>query len=154
MPFNQFKYDKDFDNAVKEIFNDESKILQSNDSSKLEPKQLDSAIGNYLKSYQMIIPSGTQDSVVFFEQIRLILEQTLEDNLEELGALKYSESVVLELVFRREVYIEEKYTDPPARFYTKNEAIFIPEDINLGNQFSQLNERIENFIQEGFRSAT
>ena len=45
--------------------------------------------------------------------------------------------------------MKKKYTDPPARFYTKNEAIFIPEDINFGNQFSELNERIENFIQEG-----
>ena len=45
LPFNQCRYDKDFDNAVTEFFNDKSKL---NDPSKLELKQVDSAIGNYL----------------------------------------------------------------------------------------------------------
>ena len=75
----------------------------------------------------MIIPSGTQDSVVFFEQIRPILEQTLEDNLEELGPLKYS--VVLELVFMREVYNEEKYTDPPG--VTLRMKLFLFQKISI-----------------------
>ena len=144
LPFNQFKYDKDFDNTVSEFLND--KTNKSKDVSKLQ--QLDSAIGNYLKSYQMIIPSGTQkDSVVFFEEIRHTLEQTLEDNLKELRSLKYS--VGLEVIFKREVNATYEYTDPPIRFYTKQEAIFTAEDIDLSKQFSEINARIESFIQKG-----
>ena len=73
LPFNQFQYDKDFDDDVSEFFNDKSK----DDAVVSRLQQLNSAIGNYFKSYQMIIPSGTQeDSVVFFLEIRPPLEQT------------------------------------------------------------------------------
>ena len=56
LPFNQFKYDKDFKSSLNEFFLD-----KQNDAgaSKLttELEELKTSIGNYLRSYQMIIPS-------------------------------------------------------------------------------------------------
>ena len=43
----------------------------------------------------------------------------------------------------------DSFTDPPVRFYTKNEAVFNRDEINLDKQFLELGERIENFIQDG-----
>ena len=70
-------------------------------------------------------------------------EKTLESNLDSLESLKYS--IGLELVFKK----ESTFTDPPVRFYTKNEAVFNQDEINLDKQFLELGERIENFIQDG-----
>ena len=60
LPFNQFKYDKDFRSSLNEFFLDE----RNDDPSKLtmELEELKTPIGNYLRSYQMIIPSRIKRS--------------------------------------------------------------------------------------------
>ena len=103
-----------------------------------------SPIGNYLRSYQMIIPSRIKDPILLFKEVKSTFEKTLESNLDSLGSLKYS--IGLELVFKKE---PDSFTDPPVRFYTKNEAVFNQDEINLDKQFLELGERIENFIQDG-----
>ena len=141
LPFNQFKYDKDFKNSLNEFFLD-----SSDDRSKLttELEELKTPIGNYLRSYQMIIPSTKKDPILLFKEVKSTFEKTLESNLDSLGSLKYS--IGLELVFKKE---PDSFTDPPVRFYTKNEAVFNRDEINLDKQFLELGERIENFIQDG-----
>ena len=144
LPFNQFKYDKDFENNRNEFFLDESSF---NDPPKLSLEELKTPIGNYLKSYQMIIPSGIKDPILLFEEVKSTFEKTLESNLDSLESLKYS--IGLELVFKKDSYGPDTFTDPPVRFYTKNEAVFNQDEINLDKQFLELGERIENFIQGG-----
>ena len=141
LPFNQFKYDKDFKSSLDEFFLDKQA-----GASKLttELEELKTPIGNYLRSYQMIIPSRIKDPILLFEEVKSTFEKTLESNLDSLGSLKYS--IGLELVFKKE---PDSFTDPPVRFYTKNEAVFNQDEINLDKQFSELGERIENFIQDG-----
>ena len=141
LPFNQFKYDKDFKSSLNEFFLD-----SSDDPSKLtaELEELKTPIGNYLRSYQMIIPSRIKDPILLFKEVKSTFEKTLESNLDSLGSLKYS--IGLELVFKKK---PDSFTDPPVRFYTKNEAVFNQDEINLDKQFLELGERIENFIQDG-----
>ena len=141
LPFNQFKYDKDFKSSLDDFFLNESSVEQP---KTLELEQLKSPIGNYLRSYQMIIPSRIKDPILLFKEVKFTLEKTLESNLDSLGSLKYS--IGLEVVFKKE---PDTFTDPPVRFYTKNEAVFNRDEINLDKQFLQLGERIENFIQDG-----
>ena len=141
LPFNQFKYDKDFKSSLDDFFLNESSVEQP---KTLELEQLKSPIGNYLRSYQMIIPSRIKDPILLFKEVKSTFEKTLESNLDSLGSLKYS--IGLELVFKKE---PDSFTDPPVRFYTKNEAVFNRDEINLDKQFLQLGERIENFIQDG-----
>ena len=141
LPFNQFKYDKDFKSSLNEFFLD-----SSDDPSKLtaELEELKTPIGNYLRSYQMIIPSRIKDPILLFKEVKSTFEKTLESNLDSLESLKYS--IGIELVFKKE---PDSFTDPPVRFYTKNEAVFNQDEINLDKQFLELGERIENFIQDG-----
>ena len=145
LPFNQFKYDKDFENSLNEFFLDESSL---NDPSKLSLEELKTPIGNYLKSYQMIIPSGIKDPILLFEEVKSTFKKkTLESNLDSLESLKYS--IGFELVFKKDSYNgPDTFTDPPVRLYTKNEAVFNQDEINLDKQFLELGERIENFIQD------
>ena len=143
LPFNQFKYDKDFKSSLNEFFLDErNDDPYSGASTELE--ELKTPIGNYLRSYQMIIPSRIKDPILLFKEVKSTFEKTLESNLDSLGSLKYS--IGLELVFKKE---PDSFTDPPVRFYTKNEAVFNRDEINLDKQFLELGERIENFIQDG-----
>ena len=141
LPFNQFKYDKYFKSSLNEFSLD-----SSDDRSKLttELEELKTPIGNYLRSYQMIIPSRIKDPILLFKEVKFTFEKTLESNSDSLGSLKYS--IGLELVFKKE---PDSFTDPPVRFYTKNEAVFNRDEINLDKQFLELGERIENFIQDG-----
>ena len=141
LPFNQFKYDKDFKSSLDDFFLNESSVEQP---KTLELEQLKSPIGNYLRSYQMIIPSRIKDPILLFKEVKSTFEKTLESNLDFLGSLKYS--IGLEVVFKKE---PDTFTDPPVRFYTKNEAVFNRDEINLDKQFLELGERIENFIQDG-----
>ena len=72
LPFNQFKYDKDFENSLNEFFLDESSF---NDPSKLSLEELKTPIGNYLKSYQMIIPSRIKDPILLFKEVKSTFEK-------------------------------------------------------------------------------
>ena len=139
LPFDQFKYDKDFKNSLNEFFLD-----SSDDRSKLttELEELKTPIGNYLRSYQMIIPSRIKDPILLFKEVKSTFEKTLESNLDSLGSLKYS--IGLELAFKKE---PDSFTDPPVSFYTKNEAVFNRDEINLDKQFLQLGERIKTLFQ-------
>ena len=130
LPFNEFKYDKDFKSSLNEFFLD-----SSDDPSKLtaELEELKTPIGNYLRSYQMIIPSRIKDPILLFKEVKSTFEKTLESNLDSLGSLKYS--IGLELVFKKE---PDSFTDPLVRFYTKNEAAFNRDEINLDKQFVEL----------------
>ena len=62
LPFNQFKYDKDFKSSLNEFFLD-----KQDGASKLtmELEELKTPIGNYLRSYQMIIPSRIKDPIFY-----------------------------------------------------------------------------------------
>ena len=92
----------------------------------------------------MIIPFRMKYPILLFKEVKSTFEKTLESNLDSLGSLKYS--IGLELVFKKE---PDSFIDPPVRFYTKNEAAFNRDEINLDKQFVELGERIENFIQDG-----
>ena len=72
LPFNQFKYDKDFENSLNEFFLDENSF---NDPSKLSLEELKTPIGNYLKSYQMIIPSRIKDPILLFKEVKSTFEK-------------------------------------------------------------------------------
>ena len=72
LPFNQFKYDKDFENSLNEFFLDENSF---NDLSKLSLEELKTPIGNYLKSYQMIIPSRIKDHILLFKEVKSTFEK-------------------------------------------------------------------------------
>ena len=139
LPFNQFKYDKDFKSSLNEFFLDK----QNDDPSKLtmELEELKTPIGNYLRSYQMIIPSRIKDPILLFKEVKPIFEETLENDLHSLGSLKYS--VGLEAVFVK----DGTFTDPPTRFYTGQKAIF--NEVHHSKEFSELIARIENFVQNG-----
>ena len=143
LPFNQFKYDKDFKSSLNKFFLDEQNDDPYSGAS-TELEELKTPIGNYLRSYQMIIPSRIKDHILLFKEVKSTFEKTLQSNLDSLGSLKYS--IGLELVFKKE---PDSFTDPPVRFYTKNEAVFNRDEINLDKQFLELGERIENFIQDG-----
>ena len=92
--FNRFKYDKDFKSSLEDFFLNESSVEQP---KTLELEQLNSPIGNYLRSYQTIIPSRIKDPILLFKEVKPIFEETLENDLHSLGSLKYS--VGLEAVF-------------------------------------------------------
>ena len=63
LPFNQFKYDKDFKSSLNEFFLDkQNDDPYSGASTELE--ELKTPIGNYLRSYQMIIPSRIKDPIL------------------------------------------------------------------------------------------
>ena len=96
LPFNQFKYGKDFGSSLNEFFLDESSF---NDPSKLNLEELKTPIGNNLKNYQMIIPSGIKDPILLFKEEKSTFEKTLESNLDSLESLKYS--IGLELVSKK-----------------------------------------------------
>ena len=138
LPFNQFKYDKDFKSSLNEFFLDKQA-----GASKLtmELEELKTPIGNYLRSYQMIIPSRIKDPILLFKEVKPIFEETLENDLHSLGSLKYS--VGLEAVFVK----DHTFTDPPTRFYTMQRAIF--NEVDPSKEFSELIARIENFVQNG-----
>ena len=85
LPFNQFKYDKDFKSSLNEFFLDK----QNDDPSKLtiELEELKTPIGNYLRSYQMIIPSRIKDPILLFKDVKPIFEEKLENDLHSLEEL-------------------------------------------------------------------
>ena len=62
-------------------------------------EELKAPIGNYLRSYQMIIPSRIKYPILLFKEVKSTFEKTLESNLDSLGSLKYS--IGLELVFKK-----------------------------------------------------
>ena len=143
LPFNQFKYDKDFKSSLDDFFLNESSVGQL---KTLELEQLKSPIGNYLRSYQMIIPSRIKDPILLFKEVKPIFEETLENDLHSLGSLKYS--VGLEAVFVKDTKSgSPTFTDPPTRFYAEQKAIF--NEVDLSKEFSVLIARIENFVQNG-----
>ena len=94
LPFNQFKYDKDFKSSLDDFHLNKSSVDQP---KTLELEQLKSPIGSYLKSYQMIIPLQFKDPILLFKQVKPIFEETLKNNLHSLRSLKYS--VGLESIF-------------------------------------------------------
>ena len=100
LPFNQFKYDKYFKSSLNEFFLD-----SSDDRSKLttELEELKTPIGNYLRSYQMIIPSRIKDPILLFKVVKSTFEKTLESNLDSLGSLKYS--IGLELFSKKNLIV-------------------------------------------------
>ena len=143
LPFNQLKYDKDFKSSLDDFFLNESSVEQP---KTLELEQLKSPIANYFRSYQMIIPSRIKDPILLFKEVKLIFEETLENDLHSLGSLKYS--VGLEAVFVKDTKSgSPTFTDPPTRFYTEQKAIF--NEVDLSKEFSELIARIENFVQNG-----
>ena len=151
LPFNQFKYDKDFLNATKSFFLDEKNGTRP---TNLDLEQLPSAMGNSLKTYQMIIPSQYKDPVLFFTDVKSLLLDKITDELSALSSLKYS--IGLEVIFRKDnPGGTHTYTDPPSRFYTKQEAVifnrdtFNQDEINLDVATSTIIERIEEFVQNG-----
>ena len=145
LPFNQFKYDKDFKSSLDDFFLNESSVEQP---KTLELEQLKIPIGSYLKSYQMISPLWFKDPILLFEQVKPIFEETLEHDLHSLGSLKYS--VGLEAVFVKDSLDgSPTFTDPPTRFYTEQKAILNKDDIDLSKEFSVLVARIEDFVQNG-----
>ena len=100
LPFNQFKYDKDFESSLDDFFLNESSVEQP---KTLELEQLKSPIGNYLRSYQMIIPSRIKDPILLYKEVKSTFEKTLESNLDSLGSLKYS--IGLEVVFKKNLIL-------------------------------------------------
>ena len=72
LPFNQFKYDKDFKSSLDEFFLDKQA-----GASKLttELEELKTPIGNYLRSYQMIIPSRIKDPILLFKEVKSTFEE-------------------------------------------------------------------------------
>ena len=146
LPFNQFKYDKDFRKATSTFFDDEAKQKRPR---KLILTQLPNAVGNYLKSNEMIIPSGYNDPVAFFNKVRSILLFKITKELEFLGGLKYS--IGLEVILRKDNTAggQPTYTDPPSRFYSKQTAVLNEDEINLDEQTSHILESIETFVQNG-----
>ena len=145
LPFNQFKYDKDFKSSLDDFFLNESSVEQP---KTLELEQLKSPIGSYLKSYQIIIPLRFKDPILLLEQVKPIFEETLENDLHSLGSLKYSFG--LEAVFVKDSLDgSPTFTDPPTRFYTEQKAILNKDDIDLSKEFSVLVARIEDFVQNG-----
>ena len=72
LPFNQFKYDNDFKNSLNEFFLD-----SSDDPPKLttELEELKTPIGNYLRSYQMIILSRIKDPILLFKEVKSTFEK-------------------------------------------------------------------------------
>ena len=116
LPFNQFKYDKDFQNSIDEFHLNKP----AEPPAELELEQLKSPIGSYLKSYQMIIPLQFKDPILLFKQVKPIFEETLKNNLHSLRSLKYS--VGLECIFVKDSLDSSSlptFTDPPVRFYTE-----------------------------------
>ena len=147
LPFNQFKYDKDFKSSLDDFHLNKSSVDQP---KTLELEQLKSPIGSYLKSYQMIIPLQFKDPILLFKQVKPIFEETLKNNLHSLRSLKYS--VGLESIFVKDSLDSSSlptFTDPPVRFYTEQKAILNEDDIDLSKEFSKLVVRIENFVQNG-----
>ena len=147
LPFNQFKYDKDYKSSLDDFFLNKSSVEQP---KTLELEQLKSPIGSYLKSYQMIIPLRFKDPILLFEQVRPIFEETLKNDLYSLRSLKYS--VGLESIFVKDSLDSSSlptFTDPPARFYTEQKVILNKDDIDLSKEFSMLVARIEDFVQNG-----
>ena len=140
LPFNQFKYDKDFKSSLNEFFLDKQNDAGASKLT-MELEELKTSIGNYLRSYQMIIPSRIKDPILLFKEVKPIFEETLENDLHSLGSLKYS--VGLEAVFVK----DQTFTDPPTRFYTMQRAIF--NEVDPSKEFSELIARIENFVQNG-----
>ena len=72
LPFNQFKYDKDFKSSLDDFFLNESSVDQP---KTLELEQLKRLIGNYLRSYQMIIPSRIKDPILLFKEVKSTFEK-------------------------------------------------------------------------------
>ena len=147
LPFNQFKYDKDFKSSLDDFHLNKSSVDQP---KTLELEQLKSPIGSYLKSYQMIIPLQFKDPILLFKQVKPIFEETLKNNLRSLRSLKYS--VGLECIFVKDSLDSSSlptFTDPPVRFYTEQKAILNEDDIDLSKEFSKLVVRIEDFVQNG-----
>ena len=147
LPFNQFKYDKDFKSSLDDFYLNKSSVDQP---KTLELEQLKSPIGSYLKSFQMIIPLQFKDPILLFKQVKEIFEDTLKNNLHSLRSLKYS--VSLESIFVKESLDSSSlptFTDPPVRFYNEQKAILNEDDIDLSKEFSKLVARIEDFVQNG-----
>ena len=144
LPFNQFKYDKDFREATKSFFDDEDRHTRPRE---LVLTQLPNAVGNYLKSYEMIIPSRYNDPVVFSNEVKPMLLRKIKYELGILGGLKYA--IWLEVLLLKEQMGTSTYTDPPSRFYTQQNAVLNEDEINLDEQIAQILEKIENFVQSG-----
>ena len=82
LPFNQFKYDKDFKSSLNEFFLDE----QNDDSysgASTELEELKTPIGNYLRSYQMIIPSRIKDPILLFKEVKSTFEKDVYKDIKD-----------------------------------------------------------------------
>ena len=145
LPFNQFKYDKDFLEATKSFFNDEAKQARPREFTLT---QMPNAVGSYLKSNEMIIPSGYNDPVAFFNEVSPLLLHKVKYELEVLGGLKYA--IGFEVLLRKDnADGTSTYTDPSSRFYTTQKAVLNEDEINLDEQIAHILEKIENFVQNG-----
>ena len=145
LPFNQFKYDKDFKEATETFFNSKASNTRP---TELVLKQLPNAVGLYLKSYEMIIPSKYKDPMAFFNEVKPMLLNKIKHELKLLTGLKYS--IALEVLLHKDNADGTRtYTDPPFRSYTKQNTVLNEDEINVDEQTSYILENIENFIQNG-----
>ena len=76
LPFNQIKYDKDFKSSLNEFFLDKQNDAGASKLT-MELEELKTPIGNYLRSYQIIIPSRIKDPILIFKEVKPIFEETL-----------------------------------------------------------------------------
>ena len=96
----------------------------------------------------MIIPSGYNDPVAFFNEVSPLLLHKIKYELEVLGGLKYA--IGLEVLLRKDnADGTSTYTDPPSRFYTTQKAVLNEDEIDLDEQIAHILEKIENLIQNG-----
>jgi hypothetical protein len=78
----------------------------------------------------MNIPSRYKDPVAFLNEMKPLLKSTIQNQLEEVGGLKYY--IGLEVILRMDKPGELPiYTNPPARFYSKQDAVMSVDIIDL-----------------------
>ena len=78
----------------------------------------------------MVIPTQYKDPVAFFNEVKPMLLNKIEEELTALTGLKYS--IGLEVLLRKD-YTKgtPTYTDPPSRFYTEQTAVLNKDEIDL-----------------------
>ena len=109
--------------------------------------ELPNSVGTYLKSFEMIIPPNYNDPLAFLNKVKPIILEQITNQLAELGGIKYG--LGFEILLRKDNIKAPVYTDPPARFYSKQYAILNTDEIQLGERFAHLIESIEKLIQNG-----
>jgi hypothetical protein len=144
LPFNQFRFDKDFIESTQTFFNDES--VRTPD---LELRLLPNTVGTYLMSYELIVPAGHADLIVFFDEFKPMIYAKLVSKLRDLGGLKYS--LGLEVVLRKGGLngTPPVFTDPPARFYSVHKAATLEADLRPEEAVAGILESLESFVQNG-----